>query len=512
MAEVIDFASARERQGDQTADGEGRVPPMDLDAEAATICAIMLDPQALPRVQAIGFQPEHAYSEAHRRIVEAAYDLARAGKPTDVVTVGSWLKDHDRIAQVGGMAYLTELLNAAPTTTRIEDYAAIVFEKWRARQIIALAARVAAEGYLGVTDVQAWADGAARSIGAIAARSIGTRCETNVETIKRLLAETRERSQNRTAKVPGIPTGFASLDRAIGGLHANWKFTVCALSNVGKTAFAMQAAINVARLGLGVQIFITEGSRDEWFQRAIAQTAHVDFRKLKAGRMSDGEWTRVTDASTELSKLPIWIDATTSLHIGQVRSALISRAESALRIDKVPLGLAIVDHIHRLEPAPEVARQPYRLQLKHATQTLKATLKRLRIPGIELAQMRDNPIDPKTKTRARPGPGFVAECRDIEREADAVLYLHQKPLHNPKGTVIGEDRRAILGILSKVRAVDNDDIEFGYIVEESRFVDECGQVDDTIDQLIPPTRAMMNQPDSRLPPERDEPTFTTEDL
>ena len=518
-AEVIDFEQERQDRAN-----DPLLPPMDLDSEAALLSAIMLaDRTALLPVRDF-LKPEHYYSEAHRQIFAVQLELDAESKPIDIVQIAARLRDKNRLQQVGGMPYLTELLNAAPQTKgkgvgNPEEYGRTIYEKHRARELIAASQRIAAEGYHGIVDVQAWADDSAKRIGAIAQRSIGSRGETNLETLKRLIAELRDRAANPGQQVAGIRTGFPTLDKVLGGLHAGWKVTVCSLSNVGKTAFGMQVAISVARQGIGVQCFITESSRDEWFTRAMSQMAKVDVRKFSNGTLTPAEWNRLTTATLELSKLPIWIDATTDIHIGQVRSRILARAESAVTVDKVPLGLVVLDHVHRLEPAPEVRGKALREQLKHTTETFKGTLKRLKIPGLELAQMRDNPIDPKTKLRQRPGRGFVAECRYIEREADAVLYLHQRPMYNRENRVIGEDRRSVLGILDKVRSPDNDDIEFGYVVEESRFVDERGQVDDTIDPMLAVSRVyvgdpkIMEKPDPRLPPEKDyDETFSTEGL
>src|SRR5580704_6895240 len=126
---------------------EGRVPPHDLEAEKALLSAIMVDPLALDKVLEF-LKAEHFYSEAHRRIYEACIDLRSRGQPVDVVQVGTWLKSRERIAQVGGMGYLTEVLNAAPAIANVAAYGRTIHEKSRVRQLIATCQRVAAEGYV----------------------------------------------------------------------------------------------------------------------------------------------------------------------------------------------------------------------------------------------------------------------------------------------------------------------------------------------------------------------------
>ena len=156
--------------------GEGMTPPHSMDAEAAVLSAAMVNPEAMGPLVVTGLLPEEFYSEAHRRVFEACKDLHGRGQPVDVLQVGQWLRDRGRIAQVGGMAYLTEILNAAPVVTRdsVEAYARTVREKARLRAIIATCQRIAAEGYLEVTDVAKFIDGAEQAIYAIS-RSAVTR-------------------------------------------------------------------------------------------------------------------------------------------------------------------------------------------------------------------------------------------------------------------------------------------------------------------------------------------------
>ena len=141
----------------------GRVPPHDLDAEGAVLSAVLLTAEAFDRVQE-ALAPEHFYAEAHRRIFEAVLDLHGAGKQVDLVTVAAWLRDRERIAQVGGMEYLAQLSDATPAVAHVEAHARIIREKWRMRQLIATCQRVAAEGYSNAEEVQAFIDSAEQAV------------------------------------------------------------------------------------------------------------------------------------------------------------------------------------------------------------------------------------------------------------------------------------------------------------------------------------------------------------
>jgi hypothetical protein len=160
---------------------EGRVPPHDLDAEAAVLSAILIMDDSSEEVRArrpIAFdslaqarrilRPEYFYSEAHRRIYEACVEVASKGSPVDVVLVATWLRDHDRLAQVGGMVYLTEILNAAPAVANVAAYAKVVYEKWRVRQMILACQRIVSEGYAGYGETQVFLDKAEDAVSDIA--------------------------------------------------------------------------------------------------------------------------------------------------------------------------------------------------------------------------------------------------------------------------------------------------------------------------------------------------------
>jgi len=132
---------------------DSRVPPHDLDAEGAVLSAVMVDPSAFAKVKDF-LLPEHFYSEAHRRIFEACVEMTSKDKPIDIIQVATWLRDHDRLKQVGGMAYMTEVLNSAPAVANVRAYAKTVYEKWRVRKFIHACQEATATGYVGYGEAQ----------------------------------------------------------------------------------------------------------------------------------------------------------------------------------------------------------------------------------------------------------------------------------------------------------------------------------------------------------------------
>lgn len=418
MANVIDIDQARaERVGPAAFE---RTPPHDLDAEAAVISAIMLasgtNDGGLALV-ADWLRPEHFYSEAHGRMYEAALALREAKEPVDVVTMGAWLKKHDRIAQVGGMSYMTELLNAAPAVANIVPYARTIHDRWRERQLIETTARISARGYLGIEDTQAYCDNAVRSLSEIARMSVVRRTESNVDALLRIVKAISERSSAAT-KVPlGLPTGIAAYDEEWGGLHGGEVTTIVARPKVGKTSLALQLLWAVASTGAGVLMFSQDSPRDDLLQDLLSHVAKVDSKRLRKGEISEGEWRRVMDASSEIGKRQFMVDDERGIHVGTVKSRAIATADEWLKKDRRPLGLVIVDYIQQLGAPPGKERAKKHEYIGSAARDLKTHARLMGVPFIVLAQQkRDENGKPVWQ---------ASDSSEIEKECDNLFFIEK---------------------------------------------------------------------------------------
>jgi replicative DNA helicase len=417
-AEVIPLHGDDERE-------VSRVPPMDMDAEAGVISAILLAPSLL---SVIGpwLEPHHFYSEAHRRIYEAACELHRAGAQVDTTTVGTWLKDRNRIAQIGGMSYITELLAAAPVVTArsINAYAATVFDKWRQRTAIARMQTLVAEGYIGVPDTQGYLDASVRSVEAIARKRAGEPDETNAQLLSRMLHELSEAPD--ATKSGGIPTGLATYDRLTGGLYRGRKTLIVARTGRGKTTLALMFALSVARRGIGAHVIATDTqTRKEILAKLVCGLAGVEMSRWRDRTLNADDWRRVTSAASELAQLPICIEHIPRATPTRIRHAIMMRADMAISVDKKPIGLVVVDHLHEQAPEPHLRMAKKQEQLEHAARMTGDIVSELNIALIELAQMRD--LDRDAGKRAKPMKprlGCTAWApQDIEKTAHNIVAL-----------------------------------------------------------------------------------------
>lgn len=459
---------------------EPLVPPFSLDAEAAVLSAVMLDKTAMGKV-ADFLRPKHFYSEAHRIIYAACELLHRECKPIDVVLVADVLRDRKRLEQAGGVAYMAQVLDASPVVTNVRDHALVVHDKWRARGIIAAAQRVAAQGYDDYGDAQGYADRAAKAMLDVARDTVLGKAESNLDTLKRIVkgidarAKASESDSADDKIAHGIPYGLPCIDRWTNGMHGTHKITISALPGVGKTALAMQLVFGAAERGVGGLVFSTEVGREELLEREICRRAGIDSTKLKATppQLTPLDWSKITQAASEIAKLPVVILDDAPIHIGQVAAATRAHLETFRVEHGAPLGIVCVDYVQNLSAPPELLGKKEHEVVKHSTVAFKNLLKETSLVGLELAQRKPGTatIDPRTKIRPRPGKTDVADSSWVSNAADVLLFIHRNPLIDDTGKVRGESRSDVSIIAPKQRGGSEFEERLVYDGANFRFRD-----------------------------------------
>lgn len=408
---------------------EGRVPPHDLDAEAAVLSAVMLDGTALDKVLEF-LRPEHFYSEAHRRIFEAALELRGRGQPVDVVQVATWLKDRERIQQVGGMEYLATVLNQAPAIANVAAYGRTIHEKWRVRQLILTCQRVAAQGYIDYGMAQEFIDEAEQSIYTIARTQESSSVERLLEVIKKSFKKLTE-ALERGDRITGIPTGFERLDRLTAGLHEGDLTIVAARPGMGKTSLVLNLAVNVAsskptqklpsendpgkrwdEQGVGVVVFSLEMPREQIANRMVCCEGRVDVSKVRSGYLGPQEWNKLTQASAFLGSLPVWVDDSPALNILELRAkvrrlqAEFDKAdESGRKLRRI--GLVVVDYLQLMRGRENAASREQ--EISEISRGLKALAKELGVAVIALSQL-NRAVETRSEKSKRPQLSDLREC------------------------------------------------------------------------------------------------------
>jgi len=458
------------------------VPPHDLDAEAAVLSAVLIDSMALDRVLEF-LKPEHYYSEAHRRIYEACIELRQAGQPVDIVQVGSWLKNRDRIQQVGGMSYLTEILNCAPAVANIAAYGKTIHEKWRVRQLIATCQRVAAQGYIDYGDAQVFIDGAEQAVYELSRVSESSSVEKLISVMKKSFKQLTDAMQ-RGDRITGVATGFERYDRLTAGLHPGDLTIVAARPGMGKTSFVLNVAVNVAspkgrelandpnqrweQEGAGVVVFSLEMPREQLANRMVCSEGKVDVSKVRSGFLGQQDWNRLTQAAAFLGSLPIWIDDSPSLSILELRAKVRRlqaeydrEGEDGRGVRKI--GLVVVDYLQLMRGRDGINSREQ--EISEISRGLKGLAKELKVPVVALSQL-NRAVETRSEKSKRPQISDLRESGAIEQDADNICFIYRDDYYNKEGST--EPNIAEL-IIAKQRNGPTGTVKVRFEREYTRF-------------------------------------------
>ncbi|UQA59601.1 replicative DNA helicase [Polyangium aurulentum] len=451
------FVQQRRNRGPQASDlvpVAGRVPPHDLDAEAAVLSSVLLERDALDRVLEI-LKPEHFYSDANRRIYEAATQLAISGTPIDIVSIASWLRDREWLNHIGGSSYLAQLADATPAVAHVATHAKVVYEKWRLRQLIATCQKVAAEGYGDVGTVQEFIDGAEQSIYKLARTASSSSAQPLAQVLKAAFEQITAAAE-RGDRITGISTGYERLDAKTAGLHDGDLLILAARPGMGKTSFVLNIAVNVAsprtvsspgpgedgygydrqEPGFGVCVFSLEMPREQLASRMVCTEGRVDLGKLRQGFLQPDDWRRLTESASYLSTLPIWVDDTPAISILELR-AKVRRIQAEYNRSSAPgqperrVGLVIIDYLQLMKGRDGV--QSREQEISEISRGLKQLAKELRVPVIALSQL-NRAVETRTTKDKRPQLSDLRESGAIEQDADTIMFIYRDEYYNPETT------------------------------------------------------------------------------
>jgi replicative DNA helicase len=402
-----------------TTRADGRVPPHDLDAERAVLSAILCDSGALDQVADV-LTPGSFYADAHGAIYEAALAVSAASQPVDLVTVGRWLKDHQRLQAIGGAAYLADVSDATPAIGHVERHAAIVRDLWRLREMISECHRIAAEGYGEVGDVGEWLD----AVEARVFRQLTSSTTAGLVPMREVITRAFQRidaDSRRAGGIAGHPMGLRDLDRAMGGMCPGELIIIAARPGMGKSTLAQRAAIAVAEQGYGVAVFSMEMPEEQVGARFTFADAGVDGSRARQGRLDSSHWEALTASATRLAALPIAVDSSPYLGPSVIRSR-VRRYVAQLRRHGIELGLVVVDYLQLMSGSEAGKGAPREQQIAHCSRALKALALELKVPVVALSQLNRGVESRQDK---RPMMSDLRESGAIEQDADAVLLLYR---------------------------------------------------------------------------------------
>jgi replicative DNA helicase len=401
-----------------------RKPPQAIDAEAAVLGAMLLDPDTIPK--AVQYIDENCfYLQSHRKVFKAIISLFEKNKPADIVTVEQELSRMKELENVGGKEFLVSLLETILTTAHIEEHAKLVLEKSTQRRLIQAASQIVQESFDDSKSADLMLDRAEQLIFDIKERNV----RKGFMPLKDLLhstVKTIEDLHEKKRLITGIETGYTELDERTCGFQPADLVIVAGRPSMGKTALALNIGVNAAlRNNVPIAVFSLEMSREMLAQRIICAEAHISMRDLRRGRLTRRDWTKLTTALGPISQARIYIDDSAALPVLEIRAK-----SRRLKSEEKELGMIIIDYLQLIEGAREERIAKSRQQeISDISRALKAMAKELNVPVVALSQLSRLPErrDPK---HPKPQLADLRESGAIEQEADLVMLLYRDEFYN----------------------------------------------------------------------------------
>ncbi len=394
---------------------EPKLPPQNIDAERSVLGALMLDKNAIIRVADL-IDANDFYTPNHSRIFEVISELFAKGEPIDVLSVTKKLKDKNFLSDIGGSAYLTDLINSVPTATHISYYAQLVKQKKVLRDLITASNDINEKVFDSSKDPEELLDEVEQRIFSISQKS---RPQNFVPIKDELKAayERIEKLHQGEKGLRGVSTGFDELDNYLSGLQQSDLIILGGRPSLGKTALLLDIARNAAvKKQVPVGIFSLEMSKDQVIDRLIAAEAQVPLWKLRTGRLTDDvEFEMIQESLDRLAQAPIFIDDTPSANIIQIRS-MVRRLQA-----ERGLGLLVVDYLQLIQPRTNTDNMVY--AMTEVSRGLKSLARELKVPVLAAAQLSRAVEQREIKI---PRLADLRESGSIEQEADVVLFIYRK--------------------------------------------------------------------------------------
>ncbi|MDQ0176285.1 replicative DNA helicase [Bacillus chungangensis] len=445
-----------------------RVPPQNIEAEQAVLGAIFLEPASLILVSEI-LIPEDFYRNSHQLLFDVMLKLNEDGKAVDVITVTEELSSAKQLEDVGGLSYLSELAGAVPTAANIEYYARIVEEKSLLRRLIKTATTIAQDGYARQDEVEEVLDEAERNIMEVANRK-NTSAFQNIKDVLVKTYDNIELLHHRKGDVTGIPSGFSELDRMTAGFQRNDLIIVAARPSVGKTAFALNIAQNVAtKTEENVAIFSLEMGAEQLVMRMLCSEGNINAQNLRTGTLTSEDWRKLTMAMGSLSNSGIFIDDTPGIRISEIRSKCRRLKQEH------GLGMILIDYLQLIQGSGRM-KENRQQEVSEISRSLKALARELEVPVIALSQLSRGVEQRQDK---RPMMSDIRESGSIEQDADIVAFLYRDDYYDSES----ENKNIIEIIIAKQRNGPVGTVQLAFVKEYNKFVNLERRMDDV---SIPP--------------------------
>ncbi|NBX00314.1 MAG: replicative DNA helicase [Methylophilaceae bacterium] len=438
-----------------------KLPPNSVEAEQSVLGGLLLENEALYRIADILNQADF-YRHDHRLIYSHIAKLIEQNRPADIVTVAESLENSAELSSVGGIAYLGALAQNTPTAANIRRYAEIVRERSIMRKLVEVGSGIAESAYNPQgRDAQQLLDEAEAKIFQIAeSGNRGSQGFVNIQTLLPLVADRIDFLYQREnqGSVTGIPTGFDDLDERTSGFQPGDLIIVAGRPSMGKTAFSLNIAENVALdTKKAVAVFSMEMGATQLATRMIGSVGRLDQHRMRNGNLEDEDWVRLTTALGRLNDAPIFIDEGAGLSSFDVRA----RARRLHR-QTGGLGLIVVDYLQLMSGTSGRASENRATEISEISRSLKSLAKELDVPVVALSQLNRSVEQRPDK---RPVMSDLRESGAIEQDADLILFIYRDEVYNPDS----EDKGTAEIIIAKQRNGPIGRVRLTFLGQHTRF-------------------------------------------
>ncbi|WP_333113484.1 MULTISPECIES: replicative DNA helicase [unclassified Microcoleus] len=408
--------------------------PTNIEAEEAILGGILIDPEAISRIAEL-LRPEFFAITAHQVIYRSALGLFLQGQPTDLMTVTTWLTDRNQLEQVGGLTKLAQLVDRTVSAVNIDQYAALVEDKYQRRRLIEAGNNIVQLGYETAAPLETVLDRAEQEVFGITQDRPQQDLVSIGETLNQTFQDLENRNEGLT--LPGIPCGFYDLDAMTGGFQRSDLIIVAARPAMGKTAFCTNIAHHIAagQQKLPVAVFSLEMSKEQLVQRILSSEAKIESNRLRSGRISQNEWEPISTAIGNLSELPLFIDDTPNITVMEIRSK-VRRLQAE---QGGALGLILLDYLQLMEGSSDNRVQ----ELSRITRSLKGLAREINVPIIALSQLSRSV---EARTNKRPMMSDLRESGCLT--GDSLVTLADSGLEVPIRDLVGKSGFAVWGLNS----------------------------------------------------------------
>ena len=467
MAKQFNPSSRNSEAYDRLTEAGGNVPPQAVELEQAVLGALMLERDSVIAVQEY-IAADAFYTEEHKLIYKAIEDLSRELKPVDLYTVTERLKVRGELKRVGGAAYLAQLTQKVASAANVEFHAKIIAQKYVQRELIRSATEIQRRSYnedVDVTDLIGYAE---QEIFKVAEGHVKRSVQSSADVLAKALAQIEEASKT-AGEYSGVHSGYADIDRVTLGWQPSDLIIIAARPSMGKTAFVLTMARNMAvEFQAPVAFFSLEMSSVQLMNRLIVAETQLSSSDLRTGRLSTDDWKHLESSTRCLGQAPLFIDDTPALSVFEFRSKA-----RRLKIHN-NIQIIIIDYLQLMTAGTAETRGNREQEVALISRTLKAIAKELNVPIIALSQLSRN-VESRGGSK-RPQLSDLRESGAIEQDADIVAFIHRPEYY---GLTTDERGLPTAGlaeiIIAKHRNGAVTDVPLRFIKDQAKFAD----LDDT---------------------------------